>query len=61
MYFFKTPMRRHVLFVMHSMNYAAGAEEHKSFEEGMRHDMENADGECADPASHNMKPSCDNG
>src|SRR5262245_36690666 len=38
----------HVLFMMHRMNYAARAKEQERFEEGMRHQMEDAGGKCTD-------------
>src|SRR5258705_7417197 len=50
--FLQTAHTPHVLFVMHSMDYAAGTKKHQCFEECVRHHVEDADRKCADPASH---------
>src|SRR5258705_6562629 len=50
--FLQTAHAPHVLFVMHSMDYAAGAKKHQRLEECMSHHVENADRKRAAPASH---------
>src|SRR5258705_4691675 len=50
--FLQTTHTAHVLFVMHSMDYAAGTKKHQCLEKCVSHHVEDADRKRADPASH---------
>src|SRR5882672_2667594 len=51
----------HILFVVHSMDHAAGPKEHQGLEKRVRHHVENADRKSADPTGKKHKPKLRNG